>query len=305
MHGGPGSGAIIPRGAGSRFRWILPGCLFLLWCNQAFSQVPFDACRDRRDSVILGVVDNTIAYAGVATEQNGRPVILWNNKANQVLSTTEQIFIYLHECAHHTLGHLHRHPYTPELEQEADCWAVQLMVDGGMIKARHLEVLERSSGQTRGDAFHLGGEALVQSLRRCLEIRTDPKAWASALDSLVRASQDSFASSRGRAIDSAPGNTVHESTIDAPGTYDCEIIGAAARCLVFASRKNGPAEDRFEQLARIIHGWLPVGWTSIKRVSLDRRERTFLAQDGMSGTLVSLALTRNSRVYLLVKRASV
>lgn len=105
---------------------------------RAQSQVPFDACRDRRDSVIQGVVDNSIPYAGVATEQAGKPVIIWNQRTNRLLSTTEQIFIYLHECAHHTLGHLHRTPYTPAVELEADCWAIQLMVDGGMIKGRHI-----------------------------------------------------------------------------------------------------------------------------------------------------------------------
>jgi hypothetical protein len=285
-------------------QWLV-FCLILVSRGQASGQVPFDACRDRQDSVIHGVVDNSIAYAGVATEQNGRPVILWNKKGNDALSTTEQIFIYLHECAHHTLGHLYRYPYTPEVEQEADCWTIQLMVDGGMIKARHLELLERSSRLTRGDAFHLGGEALVQSLQRCLDIRTDPKAWALALESFVRAAQDSFATSRGRVLDSAPTDMVYESTLDAPGTYDCEIVGPAVRCLVFVAKKAGPAEKRFERLAEIVRGWLPVGWTSVKQASPDGRERTFLAQEGMTGTLVGLAMTRTSRVYLLVKRVPV
>jgi hypothetical protein len=67
----------------------------------------------------------------------------------------------------------------------------------------------------------------------------------------------------------------------------------------------GPAEDRFERLVKIVRQWLPVGWTSMKQVSPDGRERTFLAQDGMTGTLVTLALTRTSRVYLLVKRTPI
>jgi hypothetical protein len=269
------------------------------------AQVPFNVCQDRQGNVIPGVVDNSLPYAGVATEQSGRPVILWNRKSNAVLSPTEQIFIYLHECAHHTLGHLYRQPYTPAVELEADCWAIQLMVDGGMIKGRHLELLERSRRTVRGDAYHLGGEAHIQSLQRCLDIRTDPKAWAEALDSLTHAAQDSFASHRGRLIDSTSAESVYESTINPPGTYDCEVVGAAVRCLTFVAKKPGPAEDRYERLMEIIRRWLPVGWTSIKQVSPDGRERTFLAQDGMTGTLVSLALTRTSRVYLLVKRTPV
>jgi hypothetical protein len=73
---------------------------------------------------------------------------------------------------------------------------------------------------------------------------------------------------------------------------------------VFAARKPGPAEDRFERLVRIVRSWLPIGWTSMKRVAPDGRERTFLARDGMTGTLITLLLSR-SRVHFLVKRTPV
>jgi hypothetical protein len=279
--------------------------LTLLPLSAARAQVPFDACLDRQGQVIPGMVDNDMPYAGTAGERDGRPVIFWNQKGNQLLSTTEQIFIYLHECAHHTLGHLYLRPYTPAVELEADCWAIQLMVDGGMIKGRHFVVLERSRRRMRGDDYHLGGEAHIQSLQRCLDVRTDPKAWAQALNALIPAAQDSFAAQRGRMLDSTSADTVYESLLDAPGTYDCEVVGAAVRCMVFAARKPGPAEDRFERLVEIARSWLPVGWTSVKQVTPDGRERTFLAQDGMTGTLLTLLLTRSSRVYLLVKRVPV
>ncbi len=164
-----------------------------------------------------------MVWAGFATEREGKPVILWNKKTNQQLSTTDQIFIYLHECAHHTLGHLYRLPYTPTVELEADCWAIQLMVDGRMIKGRHLDVLEKSRRTTRGDAYHLGGEAHIQSLQR------------------------------GRMLDSTTGDPVYEALLDAPGTYDCEVVGAAVRCLVFAARKAGAAKERFERLMNITY----------------------------------------------------
>jgi hypothetical protein len=242
-------------------------------------------------------------YAGVATIKDGTPVILWNQKFNQHVSQTEQIFIYLHECAHHTLDHIYRSDYTPALELEADCWAIQLMVDGGMIKYRHLAEMERSRRTMRGDTYHLGGEAHIQSLARCLEMRTDPKAWAAALDTLIRGAQDSFASSSGRVLDSTP-VMVYESAVGTPGTYDCEVSGGALRCVVFASRKPKPAGERFDKLVRIIRGWLPVGWTSIERAGSKEGERTFLAQDGMTGTLLTLAVS-GTRVYFLVKRTPV
>jgi hypothetical protein len=277
-------------------------CLFLTLALSASAQVPFNACLNREGGVILGMPDNTIPWAGVATVRDGTPVILWNQKNNRHLSRTEQIFIYLHECAHHTLGHIYQASYTPDIELEADCWAIQLMVDGGLIKPRHFAQLARSRRTVRGDAFHLGGEAHIQSLGRCLEMRTDPKAWAAALNTLIRAAQDSFASSSGPVVDSTAVPVVYESAIGTPGTFDCEVAGGALRCLVFASRQPKPAEKRFDKLVQIIRSWLPVGWTSIRRTGTNAGDRTFLAQDGMTGTLLTLAV-RGTQVYFLMKRA--
>jgi hypothetical protein len=269
----------------------------------AFAQVPFNACLDRQGQVIPGVADNTIPWAGVATVRNGTPVILWNAKNNQHLPQTEQIFIYLHECAHHTLGHVYQSNYTPAVELEADCWAIQLMVDGGMVKYRHLAELEKSRRTVRGDAFHLGGDAHIQSFTRCLEIRTDPKAWAAALDTVIRAAADSFASSSGRVLESTP-NMVYESAVGTPGTFDCEVTGGTLRCVVFASRKPKPAGERFDRLVQILRAWLPVGWTWLERPGATGGDRTFLAQDGTTGTLLTLAVS-GTRVYFLVKQVPV
>jgi hypothetical protein len=284
-------------------RTILLLCL-LLPLGTVWAQVPFDACQDRSGKVLPGVRDNTIPWAGVATVRNGTPVILWNQKTNQHLPYTEQIFIYLHECAHHTLGHTYASEYTPAVELEADCWAIQLMVDGGMIKYRHLAELEKSRVRVRADAYHLGGVAHIQSLTRCLEVRTDLKAWAAALDTLIRAAQDSFASSSGRVLDSTGTAVVYESAVGTPGTFDCEVTAGTLRCMVFASRKPKPAAERFDQLVKILRLWLPVGWTSMERPATPTTARSFLAQDGMTGTLLTL-LDRGDRIYFLVKRTPV
>jgi hypothetical protein len=136
--------------------------------TKGLGQVLFEACRDRDNRPIPGVVDNTMTHAGVATVQNGHPVILWNSHTNGRLSQTEQLYIYLHECAHHALGHLYHTGVDARNEREADCWAIQLMVDGGMIKGRQFDALQRSRRTVRGDDAHLGGEAHLRSLEQCL-----------------------------------------------------------------------------------------------------------------------------------------
>jgi len=284
----------------------LPYLLVLALATPALpiqAQVPFEACRDRDNRPIPGVVEKGMTYAGMATVRNGNPVILWSG-SNGRLSQTEQLFIYLHECAHHTLGHLYHNDVDARDELEADCWAIQLMVDGGMIKGRHLAVLERSRRTVRGDGTHLGGEAHVRSLEECLSVRTDVRAWAAALDTLVVAAQDSFTSRGGRVLDSTGASPAFEALLDVPGTYDCEVVGGAPRCMVFAGRNDGDAENRYEQLVKILQAWLPSGWTFTERPATDGRTRTFLAQDGLTGTLITWART-GARVYLLIKRAPV
>lgn len=273
--------------------------------SRAEGQGPFDTCRDRTDRPIAVVVDNSIAYAGVATFRNERPVILWNARINQYLSRTEQLFIYLHECAHHTLDHLYHGDVGTREELQADCWAIQLMVDGGMIRKRQLAELERSRKAVRGDDTHLGGDAHVRSLEECLRRRTDPKVWAAALDTLVLAAHDRFATRRGRVLDSTGAIPVHEALLDVPGTYDCEIVGVVARCLFFAARKRRAAAGRYRELSKILKTWLPRGWTSAEQVSDDReRRRVWLGQEAQTGTLLILTLSE-TQVYLLVKRSRV
>jgi hypothetical protein len=271
--------------------------------SAAQGRVPFEACHDRHGALVPGVVDNSLEYAGLATHQDGKPVILWNANSNRHLSDTEQIYIYLHECAHHLLGHLEQPKNSPAWELEADCWAIQLMVDGGMIKGRHVYQLERSRRTVRGDRTHLGGEAHVRSLRQCLEVRTDGDAWRTALGAMLAASADGFVGARGRVVDSLDGALVYESLLGVPGTYDCEVIGAAIRCMVFASRKAGPAVDRYRKLRDIVADWLPAGWTNEERRSENDGSHAFLAQDGLTGTLVSVA-QNGPRIHFLMKQVA-
>ncbi|HEY7635752.1 MAG TPA: hypothetical protein VH763_09415 [Gemmatimonadales bacterium] len=279
------------------FALLLPGA--------AEGQVRFQACKDRTDHPIAVLVDNSIAYAGVATFRNEHPVILWNARTNRRLPYTEQLFIYLHECAHHVLDHLYHGEVGAREELEADCWAIQLMVDGGLMRARQLAELERTRSAVRGDETHLGGEAHVRSLEQCLRRRTDPKVWAAALDTLVLGAHDGFASRRGRLIDSSGTAPVHEALLDVPGTYDCEVVGSTVRCWFFEAGGRRAATGRYRKLSKILKAWLPRGWTSAEQVSdHPTRLRRWIAQDGRTRTLLTLTLTE-TQLYLLIKRLPV
>jgi hypothetical protein len=272
---------------------------------QAGAQVAFDACRDRSDRPIPVLTDNSIAYAGVATFRNGRPIILWNARTNRYLSATQRLFIYLHECAHHVMGHPYRGDVGLAEERAADCWAIQLMVDGDMIRPRQLRELEKTREAVRGDDTHLGGDAHVRSLEECLARRKDPAAWAAALDSLVVAARDGFELRRGRVIDSSGVKPAYQALIDVPGTYDCEVIDDAMRCLFFSARKGRAAAGRYRTVIRMLESWLPRTWTSAEQVSADQhRRRVWVARDLETHTMITLTLSR-TQVHLFAKRLRV
>ena len=250
------------------------------------AQVPYDGCVDRFGRPIEGVVDNQLGWAGTAAMRAGRPVILWNEKWLGSASGPMRLFVYLHECAHHALGHLWKLP-SARNEEEADCWAYQLLVDGGIARGRHVAAIEREARATRGDDIHLGGEARVRSLRRCLRVGTDRAAWHASLDGLARASADSFAGLRGKAFPGDPVG-VHESLLDVPGTFDCEVRDTVFACLVFAARRPADVRRRFDQLRRILEEWLPDTWTSVTRSGADGTRRELHAEDSRSGAGFSL-----------------
>jgi len=267
-----------PAALGAIAALALPGVLH--------AQVPYDGCLDRFGRSIEGVVDNGLGWAGTATMRDGRPIILWNEKALGTASGAMRLFVYLHECAHHALGHLWKLP-SAKNEEEADCWAYQLLVDGGIARGRHVDAIEREARHTRGDDIHLGGEARVRSLRRCLRARTDREAWQSALDGLAQASLDSFAGLRGRAFPGDPIG-VYESLRDLPGTFDCEVQDAVFTCVVFAARRPADVGRRFKRLHRILEEWLPDTWTAVTRSDAAGARQEFHAEDSRSGSGLSL-----------------
>lgn len=271
------------------------------------AQIPFDGCVDRSDRPVRGVVKNDMHWAGMATVVNGESIIYWNEKATGSSSRATQVFIYLHECAHHMLGHIWK-PNAPRWELEADCWAVQLMWEGGMIRGRHLRVIERELRTSRPDATHLGGQARVTSLQKCLEDKTDRKQWAGALAALVDASHDGFTSIQGQSVPTPVSETgIYESEVDLPGTYDCEITPARDfRCMVFAARTGDRVEGRFDELVKVIDAWRPEPWTpSPSAAPGEGIMRAFTVRDSAGGSTLTLSATTQHRIIFEMSRRGI
>jgi hypothetical protein len=274
-----------------------------------FGQVPYDACRDRTGGVIKAQIapDEVGRFAAMATWKEGQRVILWRPSAFNGLSDVARVFVYLHECAHHTLHHVDHIALSLDesarQEQEADCWAIQTMVEGEMIGTRGLETIREEWKNSEGDVIHQSGEVLLRSLEACLRAKTDRKRWRSVLDSLLAGSRTGFESIAGPLVADGGPDAPRESTLDLPSTFDCEIRQRRSFvCIVFVSRTAKPAERRFNELAKILDEWKPVGWTVTERIEPETEQpRQHLLTEETTGGTIALVLHRLNRVYFIYR----
>lgn len=263
------------------------------------AQAPYSGCVDRAGVAITATERNDIGAGAIATRQEDRPVIWWNRGNLQWTRPATQLFVYLHECGHHALGHLYKAPAL-RWEREADCWAMELLVDGGMLGPND-EGWIRSDliRMFPGDGLHLSGEAAVRDTWACINARTNKGAWRLALDSLVGAIPDSLHALRGQRMPEVPGEH-YESLLDLPGVFDCELLTQDVfRCPIFASPSGRMAGGRFKDVMKILREWLPATWTSAEQRPGTYILRQFLAEDGMTGARITLALTDHHHIFFI------
>lgn len=270
----------------------------------ARSQTPYAGCVDRLHRPVATIPDESLPSAASAYIDNGRPVIYWNAKRLTGASETARTFIYLHECAHHVLGHLYK-ANDRRWENEADCWAIQHLVDGGAMRGHNVVALERELADWPADPMHLGGRQLVQSLQHCIAIRTDHRAWTAVLDGFLEASRDSFVSiRRSRVPGAAP--PVYETTLDPPGTYDCMIRDdASVVCSIFEGRTPSATAKQYHRIAGILRDWMQGNWTVEERPAPGTPDPLQLyGMDRESGTQISLIATDHFELFIVFQPAS-
>lgn len=147
--------------------------IFMLLAGAAkttIAQTSFDGCVDFRGVPVASVMNPSIQDVAMATyAPNGAPVILYNPYVVGWLSPPTRLFFYAHECAHHVLAH----PVQGNnfiREQEADCWAIQYLVNMGMLRQADVAVIQQDVARFgRGDWTHLPGPTRAINLGACLK----------------------------------------------------------------------------------------------------------------------------------------
>ena len=143
-------------------------CMILCFAFASHASADY-ICKDYRGQVVATHYTTDIDDGAKARQGQNGPVILANRNILSNFSAAILTFVYAHECAHHTLGHLKQRTSNPVIEQEADCWAAQTLIALGVFDDQDLHTVQVVMQQFgKEDNIHPKPEARAKNLLQCL-----------------------------------------------------------------------------------------------------------------------------------------
>lgn len=113
-------------------------------------------CYDYRGALVRTLRTTQLGDLGRASIIARMPVISLDRDRLDTLPGKLQFFFFMHECAHHVLGHVVRP--TLESEREADCWSANYGRWTGLFSRRDVEAFAPHLVRSYGSRFgHLPG----------------------------------------------------------------------------------------------------------------------------------------------------
>lgn len=138
-------------------------------------QITFDGCRDANNNPVASISALNVNDIAVATFAGGRPVIYYNPQVVAGVHPQTRLFFYAHECAHHALGHLGDGGVSSDKESEADCWAINLLVQRRFVTNRDISIIQADIAQFgRVDWTHVAGPQQAILLLSCIQGNEEP-----------------------------------------------------------------------------------------------------------------------------------
>lgn len=153
--------------------WLLGACLTAT-VDLAAQSAPL--CLDPFGNSVPALPDPSIPDIAFATFRPGvGPVILYQ----PVVVTAPgplRLFMYYHECAHHTLGHVLRQtqglPTLPTSEVDADCASLVTLAGGGSLSLSGFAIIRQAFvGNPARPPLYPAGPVRVQLMDNCLQSR--------------------------------------------------------------------------------------------------------------------------------------
>ncbi len=128
-------------------------------------------CRDIRGRPVQNTHVTDLGDVGRAWVLRSIPYIVMDKVLLAKLPEKLQLFFYVHECAHHVLGHWYN--VTRTSEQEADCWAIKQGRNRGYFTRGDVVKFKPYFAKSRGSTWgHLPGPKRVEFLLNCFD---DPR----------------------------------------------------------------------------------------------------------------------------------
>ena len=113
-------------------------------------------CYDFRGVAVRTLQTTELGDVGRASIIARLPIIQLDTDRLAALPAKLQMFFFMHECAHHVLGHVIRP--TLESERDADCWSVNYGRWAGLFKRQDVEGFAPYFATSNGSRFgHLPG----------------------------------------------------------------------------------------------------------------------------------------------------
>ena len=142
------------------------------------AQVTYEGCRDFRTAPVASVLDNSINDVAIARIEGGHAVIRYNTSVLAQMSEPTRRFFYVHECAHHALGHTVNAP-SLENERQADCWAITTMKEKMNLTINELRSIQQDIYvMGKGDWTHLPGPSRAIDIDQCINGGISPASIA-------------------------------------------------------------------------------------------------------------------------------
>ena len=125
-------------------------------------------CHDYRGVVVRTLKTTQLGDVGRASIIARMPIIFLDRDRLGTLPGKMQIFFFMHECAHHVLGHVIRP--TLESEREADCWSANYGRWAGLFSRRDVEAFGPHLANSHGSRFgHLPGPERHAFILTCFD----------------------------------------------------------------------------------------------------------------------------------------
>lgn len=125
-------------------------------------------CYDYRGAVVRTLKTTDLGDVGRASIIARMPIISLDSDRLRSLPPKMQVFFFMHECAHHVLGHVIRP--TLESEREADCWSINYGRWAKLFSREDVEAFAPYFARSNGSRFgHLPGPERQAYLLNCFD----------------------------------------------------------------------------------------------------------------------------------------